>query len=115
MSYLGCSSVNAPRSESEALRTISILRAQHAASHASGGIKDTVIPGMSGETSQQIEIVLSVPNTADGVVRYAGFNFILISVLKVYFITVLCKVPLSFNRMHQYITYGKVILKNKSQ
>ena len=67
VSYLGCSTVNAPRSEPEALRTISILRAQHMSSGAAG--KDTVIPGKTGETSQHIEIVLSVPNTADGVVR----------------------------------------------
>uniref|UniRef100_H2YCK6 Rab-GAP TBC domain-containing protein n=1 Tax=Ciona savignyi TaxID=51511 RepID=H2YCK6_CIOSA len=47
--YLGCASVNAPRSEVEALRTISILH--------------------DAEQQRQIEVVLSVPNRADGTVR----------------------------------------------
>ncbi|KAK9392508.1 rab GTPase-activating protein 1 [Crotalus adamanteus] len=48
LTYLGCASVNAPRSEVEALRMMAILRSQ-------------------GQTS--VDVTLSVPNVSEGTVR----------------------------------------------
>ena len=47
--YLGASTVNAPKSEAEVMRNMSILKSQ--------------------ESETAIEIVLSVPRTAEGSVR----------------------------------------------
>lgn len=52
LTYLGCASVNAPRSEVEALRMMSILRSQ-------------------GQIS--VDVTLSVPNVSEGTVRYLPF------------------------------------------
>lgn len=49
LTYLGCASVNAPRSEVEALRMMSILRSQCQIS---------------------LDVTLSVPNVSEGTVRY---------------------------------------------
>lgn len=49
LTYLGCASVNAPRSEVEALRMMAILRSQ-------------------GQSS--VDVTLSVPNVSEGTVRY---------------------------------------------
>lgn len=57
--YLGCASVNAPRSESEALSTIKILRGQQV----------SPVDAANGAGKKQIEVVLSLPNRADGLVR----------------------------------------------
>nr|XP_002131287.1 rab GTPase-activating protein 1-like [Ciona intestinalis]XP_026691883.1 rab GTPase-activating protein 1-like [Ciona intestinalis] len=69
--YLGCASVNAPRSEMEALRTISILRAQQ--DPESSYFREFNLPGQNDTDDnplhKQIEVVLSVPNRADGTVR----------------------------------------------
>nr|CAB3265389.1 rab GTPase-activating protein 1-like [Phallusia mammillata] len=65
--YLGCASVNAPRSEPEALRTISILRSQQEPS--SELHRSTELPGDTDTANKQIEIVLSIPSRADGTVR----------------------------------------------
>ncbi|KAG9477951.1 hypothetical protein GDO78_013112 [Eleutherodactylus coqui] len=48
LTYLGCASVNAPRSEVEALRMISILR---------------------GQCQNALDVTLSVPNVSEGTVR----------------------------------------------
>jgi hypothetical protein len=48
LTYLGCASVNAPRSEVEALRMMSILRSQCQIS---------------------LDVTLSVPNVSEGTVR----------------------------------------------
>lgn len=65
--YLGCASVNAPRSEPEALRTISILRDQQEPSSKLD--KSVELPGGADTENKQIEIVLSIPSRADGTVR----------------------------------------------
>lgn len=49
LTYLGCASVNAPRSEVEALRMMSILR---------------------GQCQISLDVTLSVPNVSEGTVRY---------------------------------------------
>lgn len=49
LTYLGCASVNAPRSEVEALRMMCILRSQCQIS---------------------LDVTLSVPNVSEGTVRY---------------------------------------------
>ena len=64
--YLGCASLNAPRSLTETLKVISILRSSHKdvnndSSHNS--------PSNNQECHQQIKIILSVPCKADGIVR----------------------------------------------
>ena len=48
LTYLGCASVNAPRSEVEALRMMSILR---------------------GQCNLPLDVVLSVPGVSEGTVR----------------------------------------------
>ena len=48
LTYLGCASVNAPRSEVEALRMMSILR---------------------GQCQISLDVTLSVPNVSEGTVR----------------------------------------------
>ncbi|CAK8675234.1 unnamed protein product [Clavelina lepadiformis] len=64
--YLGCSSVNAPRSELEALRTISILRSQQ---HPISGSPTQSHKSEVEQSHQQIEVALSVSSKADGTVR----------------------------------------------
>lgn len=49
LTYLGCASVNAPRSEVEALRMVSILRSQ---------------------CQMPLDVTLSVPGVSEGTVRY---------------------------------------------
>lgn len=49
LTYLGCASVNAPRSEVEALRMMSILR---------------------GQCQLPLDVTLSVPGVSEGTVRY---------------------------------------------
>ena len=56
LTYLGCASVNAPRSEVEALRMMSILRSQCQIS---------------------LDVTLSVPNVSEGTVRYEAHSGIL--------------------------------------
>lgn len=51
LTYLGCASVNAPRSEVEALRMVSILRSQ---------------------CQMPLDVTLSVPGVSEGTVRYVG-------------------------------------------
>lgn len=51
LTYLGCASVNAPRSEVEALRMMSILR---------------------GQCQISLDVTLSVPNVSEGTVRYGA-------------------------------------------
>lgn len=51
LTYLGCASVNAPRSEVEALRMMSILR---------------------GQCQVPLDVTLSVPGVSEGTVRYVG-------------------------------------------
>lgn len=51
LTYLGCASVNAPRSEVEALRMMSILR---------------------GQCQVPLDVTLSVPGVSEGTVRYEG-------------------------------------------
>uniref|UniRef100_A0A8C0BJC6 Rab GTPase-activating protein 1 n=1 Tax=Buteo japonicus TaxID=224669 RepID=A0A8C0BJC6_9AVES len=53
LTYLGCASVNAPRSEVEALRMMSILRSQCQIS---------------------LDVTLSVPNVSEGTVRYEAHS-----------------------------------------
>ncbi|XP_039253519.2 rab GTPase-activating protein 1-like [Styela clava] len=62
INYLGCASVNAPRSEAEALRTIKILRNQQMSPENETGHGDK-------SPSKLIDVVLSVPNVANGIVR----------------------------------------------
>ena len=66
--YLGCASVSSPRSTEETLKTISILRSQHVSTGSqqpqdNANIEDT------GISATAIEVVLSVPSRADGLVR----------------------------------------------
>lgn len=56
LTYLGCASVNAPRSEVEALRMMSILRSQCQIS---------------------LDVTLSVPNVSEGTVRYEACSGVL--------------------------------------
>lgn len=56
LTYLGCASVNAPRSEVEALRMMSILRSQCQIS---------------------LDVTLSVPNVSEGTVRYEAHSVVL--------------------------------------
>ena len=56
LTYLGCASVNAPRSEVEALRMMSILRSQCQIS---------------------LDVTLSVPNVSEGTVRYEAHSGVL--------------------------------------
>lgn len=56
LTYLGCASVNAPRSEVEALRMMSILRSQCQIS---------------------LDVTLSVPNVSEGTVRYEAHSDVL--------------------------------------
>ena len=53
LTYLGCASVNAPRSEVEALRMMCILRSQCQIS---------------------LDVTLSVPNVSEGTVRYEAHS-----------------------------------------
>lgn len=53
VTYLGCATVNAPRSEVEIYRNMAVLNEQ---------------------SKGDIPIILSVPATADGTVRYANLN-----------------------------------------
>jgi len=66
--YLGCASVSSPRNKEETLKTISILRSQHV-STGSQQANDTANSSHGEENSTVIEVVLSVPSRADGLVR----------------------------------------------
>ena len=66
--YLGCASVRSPRDEEEALKTIAILRSQQLQS--AGDQNRRPSQDFTDKDSQhQIEIVLSIPSQADGLVK----------------------------------------------
>ena len=67
--YLGCASVNAPRSQTETLRLMSILRSPNKeVNNDNSNNAQSDIPVIAS-CGQQIKISLSVPNNADGIVR----------------------------------------------
>lgn len=65
--YLGCSSLNAPRSHTETLKVISILKSPHQEVNNESQSNNAL--GDTNTCRQQIEVDVSVPNRADGVVR----------------------------------------------
>uniref|UniRef100_A0A672KS53 RAB GTPase activating protein 1 n=1 Tax=Sinocyclocheilus grahami TaxID=75366 RepID=A0A672KS53_SINGR len=64
LTYLGCASVNAPRSEVEALRMVSILRSQ---------------------CQMPLDITLSVPGVSEGTVRYTSTEIANYPIYKILF------------------------------